>query len=347
MAKNIKIREGSYAQKVYNHLKNYGEITTEVALEKYGIKCLHQVLDYLRTDLGIAIGKSKFGNAYKYYLEEPSHKEKKPRVKHKETYGDKIIRHIKEHGSINRREALELYGIEHFSQRIAYVENSGYKLYRTKDVSGLTNYSFEEKPTTEFTEWKDVVETKPEDMVVRKTFTDAVLSHLKKHKTINSKEAQELYGILQLPAIVKSLREKGYNIRTSKEKDYKFRNSKVDRNSSVHTYILEPKKEKKVNGYTITPIFKSKYELFIGDRLGEIFKTKKEAFDVLVSEANKIYQTLISIIEPNPNDAFLLDVEQDGMVIRRRKISGFFRRKVKFTEEIRFTLVELTEDVEK
>lgn len=344
MSKNIKIKEGTLAEKVYTHIKTYGEITAKVALEKYGIKTFHQVMDYLKNDLKLPIIKARVDKAYKYYLEKPLLKEKKPRVKHKETYGDKIIKHIKEHGSINRQEALELYGIEHFSQRIAYVENSGYKLYRTKDVSGLTNYSFEEKPTTEFTEWKDVIETKPEDMVVRKTFTDAVLSHLKKHKTINSKEAQELYGTLQLPAIIKSLREKGYNIRTSKEKDYKFRNSKVDRNSSVHTYILEPKKEKKVVGYTIISTFNNKYKLLVGDRLNGTFKTEREAFDILVDEANKIYQTLISIIEPNTKDAFLLDFINNGMVIRRRKFTGLFKRKMIMTEEIKFFIGELFEE---
>ena len=41
-----------------------------------------------------------------------------------------------------------------------------------------------------------------------------ILDHLKKHRTLTSMEAFELYGITRLSARIKELREMGYNIVT-------------------------------------------------------------------------------------------------------------------------------------
>lgn len=51
-------------------------------------------------------------------------------------------------------------------------------------------------------------------MSEKRSKTQAVLEHLKEHKTITSLEAIELYGATRLAAIIFNLRERGYNIET-------------------------------------------------------------------------------------------------------------------------------------
>lgn len=365
MLKNIKIKEGTLAEKVYSHLKQYGEITAKEALEKYGIKTFHQVIDYLKNDLKLPINKVKDGKSYKFYIGEKDNveKTKKPvREVGENTITNQIINHIKKYGSINRQEAYDLYGIRHFSQRISYIKNMGYVMYQKKGGGkfNLTNYSFEENPVVtkptpiesdesdalKFISWDKIPETMPEDMVVSKTLHSAVLNHLKKYGTINSKEANELYGTLQLPSIIHKLKKEGYNISRSGTRDFKFGNEKIDRNSACYTYTLEKRSVEKVKHYIVERIYSPKYELLLSDNTNGEFKTKKEALDSVIKEMNTIYQTLTGIIEPNPNDSFLLDFDKDGMVIRRRKFVGLFKRKMLLTNEIRLNVVKVTEIVE-
>ena len=345
MKKNIKIKKGSYAETIYNHLKNYGKITKREATEQYGITNFHQVIDYLKNDLKLNIIKTRIGNYYEFSIGDKN----EPDVR-KSSITRIIIDHIKEHGSITKKEAFDLYGVINFSQRIAYIQTLGYKLYKTKDDTRYIKYSFE-KPTENLDQenpltWEEIVETRPEDMAVKNTLYNAVLNHLKKYRTIDSKEANELYGTLQLPAIIHKLRKDGYNISRSKTREVKFGNAKVDRNQSVYKYTLNKKKTERVVGYYIVKTYLPKYKSLLSDNIKGMFKTQKEAMDAVIKEMNGIYQTLISIIDANPNDAFLLDLEENGMIIKRRKFTGFFKRKMSITEEIKLTILEETEEID-
>lgn len=46
------------------------------------------------------------------------------------------------------------------------------------------------------------------------TQREAVLNHLKSHKTITSMEAIQLYGVTRLSAVIKTLRTAGHRINT-------------------------------------------------------------------------------------------------------------------------------------
>lgn len=68
-----------------------------------------------------------------------------------------------------------------------------------------------------------------------KSQTEAVLEHLKKHKTITSMESFRLYGVTRLSDVIFRLRKKGYKI---SNKDCNCKN-RFGTNSQFVTYKME------------------------------------------------------------------------------------------------------------
>jgi len=52
--------------------------------------------------------------------------------------------------------------------------------------------------------------------IERKSQTSEIIKHLKKHRSITSKEAIKLYGATRLSSIIYALRARGYGISTEK-----------------------------------------------------------------------------------------------------------------------------------
>lgn len=67
----------------------------------------------------------------------------------------------------------------------------------------------------------------------KKTQKDIILEHLKKHRSIDPIQANNMY-ILRLSAIIKNLRDEGWNIETTHPK-----NKKTKKIQKYATYVLK------------------------------------------------------------------------------------------------------------
>ena len=129
---------------VIAHLEKFGYITKKSAEDLYNVNNFYQVISNLRGDgFHIELKRGVGGIAEYHLLNEKDlfqdatvalDVDKKPQPTTKKNYTSIVLNHMKEHGYIGRKEAIEKYGIANISQVIAYLKTLGYKISYRKDI---------------------------------------------------------------------------------------------------------------------------------------------------------------------------------------------------------------------
>lgn len=97
---------------------------------------------------------------------------------------------------------------------------------------------------------------------VKTSLKETILDHLLEFGQITSITAMKKYNCMNLPAIIKSLRNEGYRITTSQTRKFKSQNTKVDRVQCCSVYTLANKK-RLVDKFTIDVAIDSEYYFFV------------------------------------------------------------------------------------
>ena len=364
---------------VIAHLEKFGYITKKSAEDLYNVNNFYQVISNLRGDgFHIELKRGVGGIAEYHLLNEKDlfqdatvalDVDKKPQPTTKKNYTSIVLNHMKEHGYIGRKEAIEKYGIANISQVIAYLKTLGYKISYRKDICAQREYYLVDNNTTKqeamtcFTNWDEAIkemekkntekktaipvvqepELTAEDMKVRTSMKEVILDHLKKHKTITSVVAMKKYRCLNLCTIIGTLRDEGYNISRSRERKSSDYNTASNRNNSYVVYTLEDK-ARKTKSYTINCVCEGAISMLM-EPFEPAYKTIGDAINTAVDKATKLAEHCNAFYGTSTVD-FIVNNSTDGVWLRKREIiKKLFRKTYSLTTLAHFTFGEIEVDI--
>lgn len=381
------IKRKSTRATVIAHLEKFGYITKKSAEDLYNVNNFYQVISNLRGD-GFHIElKRGVGGIAEYHLLRKEDLfqdatvaldvDKTPQRITKKNYTGIVLNHMKEHGYIGRKEAIEKYGIANISQVIAYLKSLGYKISYRKDICAQREYYLVEDSVTLktndtcgieeamtcFTNWDEAIkemekkntekkveksiakepEIPAEDMKVKTSMKEVILDHLKKHKTITSVVAMKKYRCLNLCTIIGTLRDEGYNISRSRERKSSDYNTASNRNNSYVVYTLEDK-ARKTKAYTINCVCEGAVSMLM-EPFAPSYKTIGDAINTAVNKATKLAEYCNAFYGTSTVD-FIVNNSTDGVWLRKREtIKKLFRKEYNLTTLAHFTFGEIEVDI--